>query len=102
METALPLPVELLQIIGEALPRLSKSARTRLAVDLSGCFWGLRCVLLLPKRSELADTLLYRTGVLVDSIMLSKTEVDALNRSLKVFSLTFPPFAPAEQSLHAE
>jgi hypothetical protein len=91
METAVPLPVELIELVVQALPRLNRQQRGRLALDLSGGWWGLRCVVSLPSSLTLSDTLPYRTAVLVDSVMLSNEDVAALNRGLKVCFLAFPP-----------
>ncbi|GAA5826874.1 hypothetical protein JCM11251_002138 [Rhodosporidiobolus azoricus] len=78
MGGAAPLPIELLDLVAAALPRLNRPLRTRLAEELTGLWWGLR------------------TGVLIDSVMLSEREAEALGNGLS--SSIFPLFVVYEST----
>ncbi|GAA5865457.1 hypothetical protein JCM8547_001250 [Rhodosporidiobolus lusitaniae] len=69
METAVPLPAELLELLKQSLPCLRPPQRTRHAVDLFGLWSGLR------------------TAVLLDSLILSEEEAERLGRGLSASSL---------------
>ncbi|GAA6036667.1 hypothetical protein JCM8097_001288 [Rhodosporidiobolus ruineniae] len=78
--TALPLPRELVTAVTGVLPRSSTTQRLRLANDLASLYWGLR------------------TAVLVDCVMLSQAEAEALGRALNTQNdLCFTVYEPATE-----
>ncbi|GAA5918123.1 hypothetical protein JCM6882_006351 [Rhodosporidiobolus microsporus] len=76
MDSLAPLPLELLELVTAALPRLKRTQQGKLADELRGLWWGLR------------------TGTLVDSVMLSEEEAEALGRGLS--KSIFPLFVVYE------
>ncbi|GAA6004345.1 hypothetical protein JCM10207_000678 [Rhodosporidiobolus poonsookiae] len=89
METAVPLPTELVDLLAEALPNLSDKQRSLLSVDIAGLWWGLR------------------TAVLIDCATLEQSEAESLGVALRAnhnydLFVAFEPSSGQTLAINAE